>query len=200
MRSKSKSRMNEIKKFVENYYKKEYRSPSITEIAKAVNIARSTAHAYLVDMNEKGMLSYNGKDIRTELIEKIKPNMTRAAILGSISCGVPNFAEENIEEYVSLPESMFGKGEFFILRAKGESMIEVGIEEGDLVVIKAQNYAEEGQIVVALVEDEATLKRFYKDKKTNRVRLHPENSKMEDIIVDNCIIQGVAVKVIKDLF
>ena len=79
-------------------------------------------------------------------------------------------------------------------------MIDVGIEEGDLVVIKAQNYAEEGQIVVALVEDEATLKRFYKDKKTNRVRLHPENSKMEDIIVDNCIIQGVAVKVIKDLF
>lgn len=200
MRSKSKSRMNEIKKFIENYYMKEYRSPSITEIAKAVNIARSTAHAYLVDMNEKGMLSYNGKDIRTELIEKIKPNVTRAAILGSISCGVPNFAEENIEEYVSLPESMFGKGEFFILKAKGESMIEVGIEEGDLVVIKAQNYAEEGQIVVALVEDEATLKRFYKDKKTNRVRLHPENSKMEDIIVDNCIIQGVAVKVIKDLF
>lgn len=200
MRSKSKSRMNEIKKFIENYYMKEYRSPSITEIAKAVNIARSTAHAYLVDMNEKGMLSYNGKDIRTELIEKIKPNVTRAAILGSISCGVPNFAEENIEEYVSLPESMFGKGEFFILKAKGESMIDVGIEEGDLVVIKAQNYAEEGQIVVALVEDEATLKRFYKDKKTNRVRLHPENSKMEDIIVDNCIIQGVAVKVIKDLF
>lgn len=200
MRSKSKSRMNEIKKFIENYYMKEYRSPSITEIAKAVNIARSTAHAYLVDMNEKGMLSYNGKDIRTELIEKIKPNVTRAAILGSISCGVPNFAEENIEEYVSLPESMFGKGEFFILRAKGESMIEVGIEEGDLVVIKAQNCAEEGEIVVALVEDEATLKRFYKDKKTNRVRLHPENSKMEDIIVDNCIIQGVAVKVIKDLF
>ena len=192
--------MNEIKRFVENYYMKEYHSPSITEIAKAVNIARSTAHAYLVDMNEKGMLSYNGKDIRTELIEQIKPNVTRAAILGSISCGVPNFAEENIEEYVSLPESMFGKGEFFILKAKGESMIEVGIEEGDLVVIKAQNYAEEGQIVVALVEDEATLKRFYKDKKTNRVRLHPENSKMEDIIVDNCIIQGVAVKVIKDLF
>lgn len=200
MRSKSKSRMNEIKKFIENYYIKEYRSPSITEIAKAVSIARSTAHAYLVEMNDQGMISYHGKDIRTELIEKIKPNVTRAAILGSISCGVPNFAEENIEEYVSLPESMFGKGEFFILKAKGESMIEVGIEEGDLVVIKAQNYAEEGQIVVALVEDEATLKRFYKDKKTNRVRLHPENSKMEDIIVDNCIIQGVAVKVIKDLF
>ena len=200
MRSKSKSRMNEIKKFIENYYMKEYRSPSITEIANALSIARSTAHSYLVEMNEKGMLSYNGKDIRTELIEKIKPNVTRAAILGSISCGVPNFAEENIEEYVSLPESMFGKGEFFILKAKGESMIDVGIEEGDLVVIKAQNYAEEGQIVVALVEDEDTLKRFYKDKKTNRVRLHPENSKMEDIIVDNCIIQGVAVKVIKDLF
>ena len=199
MRSKSKSRMNEIKKFVENYYMQEYRSPSITEIAKAVNIARSTAHSYLVEMNKKGMVSYNGKDIRTELIEKIKPNVTRAAILGSISCGVLNFAEENVEEYVSLPESMFGKGEFFILRAKGESMIEVGIEEGDLVVIKVQNYAEEGQIVVALVEDEATLKRFYKDNQTNKIRLHPENSQMEDLLVDGCVIQGIAVKVIKDL-
>ena len=199
MRSKSKSRMNEIKKFVENYYMQEYRSPSITEIAKAVNIARSTAHSYLVEMNKKGMVSYNGKDIRTELIEKIKPNVTRAAILGSISCGVLNFAEENVEEYVSLPESMFGKGEFFILRAKGESMIEVGIEEGDLVVIKVQNYSEEGQNVVALVEDEATLKRFYKDNQTNKIRLHPENSQMEDLLVDGCVIQGIAVKVIKDL-
>lgn len=199
MRSKSIEKMNQIKEFVEKFYMKEYRSPSTTEIAKQVGIARGTAYTYLVEMDERGMISYNGKEIRTELIEKIKPNVTRAAVLGSVSCGVPKFAEENIEEYVSLPESMFGKGEFYILKAKGESMIEVGIEDGDLVVIKSQSYAQEGQIVVALVEDEATLKRFYKDKALNKVRLHPENSQMEDIIVDNCIIQGIAVKVIKDL-
>ena len=75
----------------------------------------------------------------------------------------------------------------------------MGIEDGDLVLIRQQNYAERGQIVVALVEDDATLKRYYPDPENNRVRLHPENSRMEDIYVDSCQIQGVAVKVLKDL-
>lgn len=114
-----------------------------------------------------------------------------------ILCGLPNIAEENIEEYASLPESMFGRGEFYILRARGESMIEAGIETGDLLVIRKQEHAENGQITVVLIDDEAALKRFYMD--DNRVRLHPENSEMEDIYVDNCIIQGIAVKVIKDI-
>ena len=118
-------------------------------------------------------------------------------MVGSIGCGIPNLAEENIEEYVSLPRSMFGNGEFFILRANGESMIDAGIETGDLVVIRKQSCAEDGQIVVALVEDETTLKRLYRE--NGKVRLHPENRDMDDIIVDDCIIQGVAVKVIKDL-
>ena len=78
-------------------------------------------------------------------------------------------------------------------------MIEAGIDNGDLVLIRQQNYADEGQIVVALIEEEATLKRFFPEPEHSRVRLHPENHAMEDIIVDNCIIQGVAVKVLKDL-
>ena len=86
-----------------------------------------------------------------------------------------------------------------ILRAYGDSMIEAGIDNGDLVLIRQQNYADEGQIVVALMEDEATLKRFYPEPKKHRIRLHPENSRMDDIYVDNCEIQGVAVKVLKDL-
>ena len=199
MRRKNIELMKKIKAFVESYYSTEYHSPSIAEIAKNVGVVKSTVYKYLLEMREKGMIQYDGKEIRTDLIDKIKPNVTRAAILGGVSCGVPKLAEENIEEYVSLPESLFGKGEFYILRAKGDSMIEVGIDDGDLVVIKAQNYARNGEIVVALIDDEATLKRFYKEEKINKVRLHPENSKMEDIIVDNCIIQGIAVKVIKDL-
>ena len=96
-------------------------------------------------------------------------------------------------------QDIFGKGNFFILRAYGDSMIEAGIDNGDLVLIRQQNYADEGQIVVALMEDEATLKRFYPEPKKHRIRLHPENSRMDDIYVDNCEIQGVAVKVLKDL-
>ena len=98
-----------------------------------------------------------------------------------------------------LPVSMFGKGSFYILRADGDSMIEAGIEDGDMVIIRQQDAAEEGQIVVALVGDEATLKRYYLDKPRRRVRLHPENSSMQDVFVDNCVIQGVAVHVIKAL-
>lgn len=199
MRSKSVGLMKEIKDYVEAYYLSEYQSPSITKIAKKVGLARSTTHGYLVEMRERGMLSYDGKDIRTELTEKVKPNVTRAAVLGNVSCGVPRFAEENIDEYVSLPESMFGKGEFYILRAKGDSMIDAGIDDGDLVVIRQQSSADDGQIVVALIDDEATLKKFYRDEANKRIRLHPENETMEDIFVDDCLIQGVAVKVIKEL-
>ena len=162
-----------------------------------MGIGRGTAHKYLVEMDERGMLSYQGRKITTERTEKMHTSTFRAAVVGDISCGLPNIAEEHIEEYVSLPESMFGSGEFYILRARGESMIEAGIDPGDLVVIRKQETAENGQIAVALVDDEATLKRFYIE--DNRVRLHPENSEMKDIYVDHCIIQGVAVKVIKDI-
>lgn len=199
MRSKNVELMNQIKEFVESYYLKKYRSPSTAEIAKSLGVVKSTVYKYLIEMRERGMLSYDGKEIRTELTEKVMPNMNRAAVLGSVSCGVPRFAEENIEEYVSLPEALFGRGEFFILKAKGDSMIDAGIDDGDLVVIKQQSSAEDGQIVVALMDDEATLKRFYRDDKNKRIRLHPENESMEDIFVDDCMIQGIAVKVIKDL-
>lgn len=199
MRSKNVDLMEQIKTFVESYYMVEYQSPSIAKIAKNVGLAKSTTHGYLLEMREIGMLSYDGKEISTEMTEKIKPNVTRAAVLGSIACGEPRFAEANIEEYVSLPESLFGKGDFYILRAKGDSMIDAGIDDGDLVVIRQQSSADDGQIVVALVDDEATLKRYYRDDKNQRVRLHPENETMEDIFVDNCLIQGIAVKVIKDL-
>jgi len=199
MRSKSIETMNKIKEYIERYYLDHYQSPSTARIAEGVGIGRSTAYKYLVEMNERGMISYDGKNISTDIIEQSSHKLIRAAVLGNISCGLPNLAEENIEEYVSLPESLFGSGEFYILRASGESMIEAGINDGDLVVIRKQSCAEDGEIVVALVDDEATLKRFYKDDEHKRIILHPENRTMNDIYVDNCILQGVAVKVIKDL-
>lgn len=199
MRSKSVETMYEIKAFAEKFYIEHYQSPTTAQIANGVGIGRSTAYKYLVEMNERGMISYDGKTIRTGVIEQFRPNLIRAAVLGGVSCGLPNIAEENIEEYVSLPEALFGTGEFYILRAFGQSMIEAGIDDGDLVVIRKQDTASEGEIVVALVGEEATLKRFFIDEERNCVRLHPENRSMEDIYVDRCIIQGVAVKVIKDI-
>lgn len=199
MRRRNVELMNRIIEFAEQYYLENSSSPSVRVISDKFGIGVSTAYRYLLEMDERGLITYDGKRISNDRIEKLNSNsgVIRAAVVGSIACGIPNLAEENVEEYVSLPRSMFGDGEFFILRANGESMIDAGIETGDLVVIRKQACAEDGQIVVALVEDEATLKRLYRDK--GKVRLHPENRAMDDIIVDDCIIQGVAVKVIKDL-
>lgn len=120
-------------------------------------------------------------------------------LVGSIACGNLLYAEEHIEEYISLPVSLFGKGNFFILRANGDSMIEAGINDGDLILIRQANIANEGQIIVALVNDEATLKRYYPEPEHRRIRLHPENPTMDDnIYVDHLVIQGVAVKILKN--
>lgn len=197
MRSKDKSLLAEIEKYVCNFTDSNGISPTMQEIADAVGVSKATVHRYITQLCEDGVIDYSG--VRSITSTKAKVQVVRVPVLGRIACGIPKFAEENIEEYVKLPVALFGNGDFFLLRAYGDSMVEVGIEDGDLVLIRQQNYADRGQIVVALVEDDATLKRYYPEPENNRVRLHPENSRMEDIYVDSCQIQGVAVKVLKDL-
>ena len=199
MRRKNEELMTWIIEYAEDFYLQNSASPSVRAIAGEFGINASTAYRYLVEMNERGLITYDGSSIGTEKINKLQSGSEtiKVPLVGRIACGIPGLAEENIEEYVPLPRSMFGEGDFFILRAKGDSMIDIGIESGDLVVIRQQSYADDGKVVVALVDNEATLKRLYHD--NGRIRLHPENSKMDDIIVDDCIIQGIAVKVIKDI-
>jgi repressor LexA len=195
MRSKDPEKMKNILAFADEYIMYHHSSPSITQIAEGVGIARGTAYKYLVEMRDRGMLTYDGRTITTERTRRSRPDTVRAAILGEVACGLPQLAEENIEGYVQLPEAVFGTGCMYILRARGDSMVDAGIADGDLVVVREQQTAENGEIVVALVGDEATLKRFYRE--DGRIRLHPENSGMDDIFVDDCAIQGVAVSVIR---
>lgn len=190
MRSKSPELMSEIKKYIEDYYLQNRQSPSTTKIAEAVGIARGTAYKYLVEMAEKNMIEYDGQEIRTNVTRKYSGEQTQTPIVGSIPCGSPQYEEENIEEYVSLPTAIFGKGDFFILRASGQSMIEAGIDDGDLVVVKKQVEANEGDIVVALVDNQNTLKRYFRDDENKKIILHPENKKMKDIIVDESLHSG----------
>ena len=197
MRSKDKGLLAEIEKYVCNFTDSNGISPTMQEIADAVGVSKATVHRYITQLCEDGVIDYSG--VRSITSTKAKVQVVRVPVLGRIACGIPKFAEENIEEYVKLPVALFGNGDFFLLRAYGDSMVEVGIEDGDLVLIRQQNYADRGQIIVALVEDDATLKRYNQEPENNRVRLHPENSRMEDIYVDSCQIQGVAVKVLKDL-
>ena len=191
--------MKEICEYAEQYYLQNGQSPSTTKIAEAVGVSRGTAYKYLVAMNDNGMIEYDGQDIQTPVTKKLNKDTSQTAIVGSVPCGSPQYEEENIEEYISLPTAIFGKGDFFILRTSGQSMIEAGIDDGDLVVIKKQVEANDGDIVVALVDNQNTLKRYFRDDENKKIILHPENKKMKDIIVDECCIQGVACHIIKEL-
>ena len=153
MRSKNPELMNAIKEFVNKYYREHHTSPSTQTIGEAVGVNKSTVHRYLVEMNEKGILDYDKTVRATEQMTKCKTGYFSAPLVGSIRCGNPETEEEMVEEYVSLPESLFGKGEFYLLRAKGDSMVDAGIEEDDLIVIQLQHEATEGDIVVALDPD-----------------------------------------------
>ncbi len=191
--------MKEICEYAEQYYLQNGQSPSTTKIAEAVGVSRGTAYKYLVAMNDNGMIEYDGQDIQTPVTKKLNKDTSQTAIVGSVPCGSPQYEEENIEEYISLPTAIFGKGDFFILRTSGQSMIEAGIDDGDLVVVKKQVEANEGDIVVALVDNQNTLKRYFRDDENKKIILHPENKKMKDIIVGECCIQGVACHIIKEL-
>lgn len=197
MRSKNKELMSEIERFVSTFTDDYGISPTMQEVADGVGVSKATVHRYISQLCENGVIGVSGR--RSMTTTRTKIGSVSVPILGEVACGIPKFAEENIEEYVRLPVALFGRGNFFILRAYGDSMIEAGIDDGDLVLIRQQDTADEGQIVVALVDDEATLKRFYPEPKNHRIRLHPENSHMNDFFVDKCEIQGIAVKVLKEL-
>ena len=161
MRSKDQRTMDSILKFVNKYYQESHSSPTINEVAAGVGVSRATAHRYLLALGEKGLLAYDRGISAAPESAKMKTAYVSAPLVGSIRCGNPEDEKESIEEYVSLPVSMFGKGDFYILRAKGDSMVDAGIEEDDLLVIERNCPALEGDMVVALDEDnQNTLKRF----------------------------------------
>lgn len=173
-------------------------APTVREISSAVGLAVSTVSSYLSCMREKGIIEYEGhRNISTRRTRAEQDAFCRVPVLGAVSCGLPKLAEENIEEYVRLPVALFGKDNFYILRAKGDSMTGIGVDDGDMVLVKSRSIASYNDVVVALVNDEATLKRFRPE--TDGIHLHAENPEYEDIIVSECIIQGIAVKVLKDL-
>ncbi len=199
MRHKSDEKKEQIRAFLNDYISSYGEAPTIREISAGTGISRPTVQRYLVAMGGDGEISYDGGCIMTPMYEKMDNETVPVAILGEVACGLPTYAEEHVESYVKLPRSLVGKNKCFLLRATGESMVEVGVDPGDLVLVRQTNHAEKGQIAVVLVEDEATLKRYYPEPEHGRVRLHPENSEMNDIYVKNATVQGVAFRVIKEL-
>ena len=204
MRVKDQGAMDSILKFVNEYYRKHHASPTIKQISEATGISNSTTHRYVVDMKERGVFEYSRGILSAPETAKTKTNYISAPLVGSIQCGCPEQEEEMVEEYVSLPVSLFGKGDYYILRAKGDSMVDAGIEEGDLIVIERNCSVCVGDIVVALDDSgENTLKRYggY-DSEEGCYLLQYENEAVypgKVIKVPFFQVQGVACHVIKSL-
>lgn len=202
MRSKNIDTINNILNYINDTFFSTQEIPSVQDIADHVGIAKSSASRYLSEMEQRGMIfkSNTFYGLETVKIRKAMKGINIIPIVGEIACDSPILAEENIESYLTISGSFLGEGEYFALRAYGDSMINAGIDDGDYVVIRKQSFANEGQIVVAMVNGgDCTLKRYYLEREKKRIRLHPENNDMEDMYFSNIAIQGVAVKVIKNI-
>lgn len=205
MRSKSAELMDQISRYIGDCYRQHHSTPTTREIAAAVGISPASGYNYLVEMDKRGMLSYEDGVI-TDLpkINKTKTGYFSAPLVGSIRCGDPENQEEQVEMYVSLPEALFGKGEFYLLRAAGDSMVDEGIEDGDLVLIRKQTECDVGDIVVALDENSENTLKVYGgiDKRSKKAILEYANEKAypgKRILVSKLVLQGVAKHVIKEL-
>lgn len=196
MRTKDENTLLEIKQFINDYCDENGRGPSASEVAKKVGVSKATSQRYLCELKVRGDINQSVYGYESVSLTESRSSQS-VPILGAVPCGPLTQVEEYIEGYVRLPESFVGKGKFYLLKASGNSMIGAGINDGDLVLIKIQETANVGEIVVALVENEVTLKRLAYD--GNTYYLHPENKRMKDIYPESIEIQGVAVKVIKDL-
>ena len=205
MRRKDPELMQRISDYIGDYYRQNHSTPTTREISSAMGLAPATGYKYLVEMNKQGLLSYeNGEITDLPKIKKTETGYFSAPLVGSIRCGDPETEEEQVEMYVSLPVALFGKGEFYLLRAVGDSMVDAGISEGDLVLIRKQPDCEIGDIVVALDENNENTLKIYGgiDKKSNKVILRYANEKTypgKVILGNELVIQGVAKHVIKEL-
>lgn len=199
MIDKSHELFEKIKACIDKFFDINSYSPSVREISVVMGIPKSTVQRHLDAMRAQGILRTGKYGLETEHIAKTERTVVSVPILGLIPCGPLTEEEEYVDSYVKLPQSFLGTGEFFILTASGDSMIEAGIDDGDLVVVKRQNHASRGDIIVALADGKNTLKRYFPEPESKRIRLHPENREMEDFYVSELYIQGVATKVIKSL-
>lgn len=170
--------------------------PSVREICEATGLkSTSTVHGHLIRLEKKGLLYRDSMKPRAISVpadhQAYRADLVQVPVVGRVTAGIPITATENIEDYISLPQAMIGSGDHFILSVRGESMIEAGILDGDYVIVRKQSTADNGDIVIAMIDDEATVKRFYKE--NGVFRLQPENSAMEPIIVPELTILGKVV-------
>ena len=197
-------RQKDVFDYMKDYISKNGYAPSVREVCDELNLkSTSTAHAHLSQLEKKGYIFRNNAKPRTTKIlygadpreEGSSERMVSIPVVGNVAAGVPITAVENIEEYITLPFSLLGSEDVFILNVKGDSMTDAGILDKDRIIAKKQKTADNGDIVVAMMDEEATVKRFFAEK--DRVRLQPENANYEPIYAKELDILGKVIGVLR---
>ena len=194
-------KQSEILEYIKSQILNKGYPPSVRDICQAVNLkSTSSVHAHLESLEKNGYIRRDPTKSRTIEIIDDNFNLSRREVvniplLGQVAAGQPLLAVENITESFPIPSEYMPGGEVFMLKVKGDSMINMGIYEGDQIIVRKQNTASNGEVIVALVDDSATVKRFYKE--NGHIRLQPENDFMDPIIVDDCEILGKVIGLIR---
>lgn len=188
------SKQQEILDYIKSQILAKGYPPAVREICEAVNLkSTSSVHSHLETLEKNGYIRRDPTKPRAiEIIDDefnvSRREMVSVPVVGTVAAGQPLLAVENIQEYFPIPADYMPNAETFMLRVKGDSMINVGIYEGDTILVQSSSVASNGEIVVALVDDSATVKRFFKE--NGHIRLQPENDYMDPIIVENCTVLG----------
>lgn len=200
MKKQLTKKQEEILEFIKKRIKEKGYPPAVREICEATGLkSTSTVHGHLTRLEKKGYIRRDPSKPRAiEIVDDefyVHRNVVQLPLVGKVTAGEPILAVENIEETMTLPYDLVGTEDAFLLRVRGDSMIEAGIFNNDIIIVRRQNVAENGDIVVALIDDEATVKRFYKEH--DHIRLQPENKAMEPIIVKDVKILGKVIGLIR---
>lgn len=188
------AKQQQILEFIKEEILKKGYPPAVREICEAVHLrSTSSVHSHLETLEKNGYIRRDPTkpraiEIVDDSFQMVRREMASIPVIGTVAAGQPILAQQNIEGYFPVPTDVLPPGETFILNVKGDSMINAGIFEGDQIFVQQCNTARNGDIVVALVDDSATVKTFYKE--NGHIRLQPENDTMEPIIVQNCAILG----------
>lgn len=196
MRCKREDKLNEVKEFVDDYCEIHGYGPSTREVASKCGLSNGMAVYYLKELVACGRIG-KGRSYMSVKPSNPTTDSVMVPVLGAVPCGPLEDVEEYAEDHLAMPAFFTGKNECYFLRANGDSMIDAGIDDGDLVLVKKCSTTDKGRIVVALVDNRVTLKRLMHDGK--RFYLQPENDRYENIYPDKLEIQGVALRVIKSL-
>ena len=184
--------------YILNYIQEYGYAPAVRDICKGCNIPSTATSFTIVNrLAEQGLIEKSKVGENKRRAMTVRQNAVKIPLVGTVAAGEPIFAQENYEDYFSVPSNLFGNEDMFMLTVKGDSMIKIGMFNGDKIIVKTQETADNGDIVVALVEDSATVKRFFR--RGGKFILHPENDDMEDFVFDDVKIIGKVIGLMRTL-